>query len=832
MFITTLALAVIFAMGLVGQMVPTAGAAYLADPIAYWKLEETAPGPYLDATTNDYDLECSGVCPSQAAGIVGNGQFFDNSGSGSLPALRVGASDANGALFNWAYDQDFSIELWFKRAPASSVPFPDHTEVFIGRYDNTGNTTMRWFVGINEDGSLRAVFRATDGVGAGVFLDTPSGEDYADNQWHHVVVVRQAQALGSEDKIDMYVDGQLKGTINPEYNAGNGFDVTDVELNIAEWPTGPWYEFGGTLDEIALYNQALSSTIIYGHYQAGLQGKGYDESFAPIILPAAAGTGYVGYIYTQQVVAAGNPLPTFSLEQNAPSGMSINATSGEIHWTPNSQQVGANVFTVDATNTEGQDTEDFTVNVSDFCSDPTMAYWKLEEETELTFSDSVGAKDGTTNNDNRPVRVSGVLNYGQQFDGTDDYISVANDGTGSDIFDWTGSFTIQAWVKRADGVASTEVVLGRDAGSGELQWWLGITDADVAQIHLRDSDGVVADAVGSTDVADDQWHMLTAVYDADNNKLKLYVDGNLEATTATAFTGDFAAANSSPIIMGNLNTVSGFWFEGVLDEVGLIAKALPSDLIEQFVDRVKVDLKGYCNAAPDISSTAPNTAKVGVEYTYNPAASDPDGDTLTWSLVNAPSGMTINGNTGAISWTPSDTTAANLTLVVSDGFGGQDTESISITVSSANEPPVITGQKVTVTTKQNTAVTLSLDMLEVSDPDTPADQLTLIVLAGSNYSKNGNTITPDTDFTGDLTVPVRVSDGDNTSDTFNMTVTVTEEEEQNPTSTPSPGGGGGGGCFISTSSVNGGNTVAIALAMALLALLSGIGYARRGGGEK
>ena len=824
MFIATLVLALIFAVGLAGPLVNTAGADYLVTPIAYWKLEEAAPN-YLDATTNDYDLECSGVCPAQATGIVGNGQFFDNTGGGSLPALRVPNAKTAGALFNWAYDQDFSIEFWFKRDPAGTTSFPDGTEVVIGRNDSSGTTSLRWYVGVNEDGSLEALFRAVDGAGAGVFLRTPTGENYTDANWHHVVIVRQAQEMGTADKIDMYVDGQLKGTISPTYNAGNGFASDTVQLRIGELDLSPYYEFGGTLDEVALYNQAVSASVIYGHYQAGLQGKGYDESFAPIIMSGGPYSGYIGYSYGQQVNAAGNPLPTFGLGTNAPAGMAINSSSGLISWTPNSEQAGANIFTVNATNSEGSDSEDFTVNVSDFCADVTMAYWKLEEETELTFTDSVGAKDGSTLADNRPVRVSGVVDYGQQFDGSNDYISVANDGSGSDIFDWTGSFTIQTWVKRADGISATEVVIGRDAGSGELQWWLGITGADVAQFHLRDSDGVVADAVGTSDVADDQWHLLTVVYDADNNQLKLYVDGTLENTATTAFTGTFAAANTSPIVMGNLNTSDSFWFAGSMDEVVLLAKALQADMIDQFPDRALVDQKGYCNAAPVISTTAPNTAKVGVEYTYNPAAADSDSDTLSWSLTGAPSGMTINGSTGAISWTPADTTTANFSLVVSDGFGGQDTETISITVSPSNEAPTINGQSQTVSIEEGSSVTLTLAMLDVTDPDTPPDQLTLTVLPGTNYSVNGNTVTPDADFTGDLTVPVRVSDGTSNSDVFNMTVTVTEKQNT-PASTPSSGGGGGG-CFISTSANNGGTTAGVILVMAVLGMLLGAVRSKR-----
>src|SRR5207249_8990707 len=53
-----------------------------------------------------------------------------------------------------------------------------------------------------------------------------------------------------------------------------------------------------------------------------------------------------------------------------------------------------------------------------------------------------------------------------------------------------------------------------------------------------------------------------------------------------------------------------------------------------------------------------------------PSGSDPDGDALTWSGANLPSGATVNAATGVLTWTPSLTQAGtypNVTLAASDG---------------------------------------------------------------------------------------------------------------------------------------------------------------------
>ncbi|MBD3359485.1 MAG: hypothetical protein GF365_02145 [Candidatus Buchananbacteria bacterium] len=75
------------------------------------------------------------------------------------------------------------------------------------------------------------------------------------------------------------------------------------------------------------------------------------------------------------------------------------------------------------------------------------------------------------------------------------------------------------------------------------------------------------------------------------------------------------------------------------------------------------------NTAPIFSSIPVTTATVNVLYSYDLNATDFDGDSLTYSLINWPSGMVINNTTGLISWTPDTTQVGNhwLEVATSDG---------------------------------------------------------------------------------------------------------------------------------------------------------------------
>jgi Bacterial Ig domain len=72
----------------------------------------------------------------------------------------------------------------------------------------------------------------------------------------------------------------------------------------------------------------------------------------------------------------------------------------------------------------------------------------------------------------------------------------------------------------------------------------------------------------------------------------------------------------------------------------------------------------------------------GGVFTHRCRATDPDGDTLTWSLKAAPSGMTIDPSTGLVTWRvpPEFTGKTSFTVSASDGHGGQSTQVMNFAV--------------------------------------------------------------------------------------------------------------------------------------------------------
>ena len=83
---------------------------------------------------------------------------------------------------------------------------------------------------------------------------------------------------------------------------------------------------------------------------------------------------------------------------------------------------------------------------------------------------------------------------------------------------------------------------------------------------------------------------------------------------------------------------------------------------------------------------------IKTDYHYQAEALDADGDDLTYSLLAGPVGMTIDSQTGLITWKPNTLGFYEVNIQVIDGNGGKATQSYNIEVIDDNLPPQITNQ--------------------------------------------------------------------------------------------------------------------------------------------
>jgi len=155
------------------------------------------------------------------------------------------------------------------------------------------------------------------------------------------------------------------------------------------------------------------------------------------------------------------------------------------------------------------------------------------------------------------------------------------------------------------------------------------------------------------------------------------------------------------------------------------------------------------------------------------AATDADGDPLTYQIGSAPAHGTLSGTAPNLSYLP----AANyngsdsFTFTVNDGIVSSSNATVSLTVTPVNDPPVAVAQSVNVA--QNTAKAITL-----SASDVDGDTLGYAVVSGpahgtlSGSAPNLN-YTPGAGYTGSDSFTFTANDGLLTSAPATVSLTVT-----------------------------------------------------------
>ncbi|HXS91768.1 MAG TPA: putative Ig domain-containing protein [Steroidobacteraceae bacterium] len=170
--------------------------------------------------------------------------------------------------------------------------------------------------------------------------------------------------------------------------------------------------------------------------------------------------------------------------------------------------------------------------------------------------------------------------------------------------------------------------------------------------------------------------------DADGNTLTFSITNKPTWATFSATTGKLSGTPSSASIKTYSNIV-------IKVSDGTSSASTPA-----FSITVRAATN---NRAPTISRTPPTAVTVGAYYYFMPAAADPDGNPLTFSIQNKPSWLTFYPASGRLSGTAPKSaigTSSNIVIKVSDGVASASLPPFSITVSSSgttNKPPVISG---------------------------------------------------------------------------------------------------------------------------------------------
>jgi len=451
---------------------------------------------------------------------------------------------------------------------------------------------------------------------------------------------------------------------------------------------------------------------------------------------------------------------------SAPAGMIIETNSGSLAWRPNLEQIGAHEIVLRASDGRGG------VALHSFTLEVTLPNTAPVLISTLPPSARVGL-------------LYTLQLEAQDAEGQAIFFSATNAPSGFDLNATNGVLTWTPVLEQV-GTNQIEIIVADSEGASSSK-----TFPVVVRPSAVNNPPVFVTTPRLQTRFDLPWIYLARASDPDADPLTLTLAVSPDRMFLTnRVTGFDGSVRESP-----LNSQFVVWTPpveavGVANEVVLQADDGQGGVATQ---RFRIEVGNTLeNSAPVIVSNPPRAATAGQTYEYDLVAEDADGDLLTWRLVAAPVGTSLNAATGALRWTPTfDQLGTNAFIVeVTDGLLGTDTQEFSVEVGGMNRPPSIVSTPPVATPKE----AVYLYAARATDPD--EDPLTWSLV---EPLPPGMTVDPASGLirwtipenAGDShIVRVRVTDDHGGSDTQTYTLYVTDERANKPpviTSTPARG---------------------------------------------
>jgi hypothetical protein len=550
---------------------------------------------------------------------------------------------------------------------------------------------------------------SADGTSLSLVSDTaPSGVAWPVptsllNRLAHVALVFNGT------KVTAFADGVSLGAKDtPEFGG-----LTGLQANIGS--AGPGNQsFNGTIDELAIYADALSDNAIAIHNSRFVYGTAVT---APTITSSPSGTLNVlaGGAPVLKVVASGTAPLAYQWKLNG-AAIQNNPTATTATLTVlNSTVASSGTYTVTVSNPIGEVTSNpFTINFTApsetdkygklVLADGPTGFWRLDELTGDKLTDYAGGFDGTYSTTverglpgapgTDPDKAAGFSNSASPVsNAVVPYTPVLNP---------TGPFSIEFWAKPAQSGQANSAVLGtqnRNTGRAGYAVYQGFNVAGW-EAHLGFGESVNF-IYGTTVPAAGRWDHVVVTWDG-VSKGQIFVNGKNDTSSDSSVGGPLRANTAQPLEIGSRFNGS-VPYNGSIDEVAFYNYALTPEQIEKhfsisyFPSAIVTQPPGAVsgNEANDITisveaSGFPNT----YQWFKNGVALEPsvnlDGTPhYPTATVAGSISQGVNGPKLVIAQaTPDDNGAYQ--LVVTNPLGGSQSINVTVNVAPDLSAPTIT----------------------------------------------------------------------------------------------------------------------------------------------
>ncbi|MDD2916815.1 MAG: LamG domain-containing protein, partial [Candidatus Gracilibacteria bacterium] len=212
--------------------------------VGYWSFDEGTGNIAYDRSGNGNDGILTGsILPNWVNGKLTNGLSFSGNGNYVTPGKKLEMTGR------------FSLSMWVK--PTALDITPTHAVGFLGNAEWGGLGGKGYHMGWYRTNSFNFLIEEkASATGIGI----PPAQYFSGNTWVYVTGVFDGY------NASIYINGARLGTqggVKPASGAS-------YNLQIGRDPQGGWTdpEFSGTLDEVRIYNRALSDSEVQALYNS------------------------------------------------------------------------------------------------------------------------------------------------------------------------------------------------------------------------------------------------------------------------------------------------------------------------------------------------------------------------------------------------------------------------------------------------------------------------------------------------------------------------------------------------------------------------------------
>ncbi len=471
--------------------------------IGHWELDETSgasiadssasglTGTWVDGTGND-------VAEETGAGQIDTALTFD--GTDDYISIPDASNTMDIAypitISTWVYPTDFSSLMSIF---ASDVDGTNYNGYFLVIEQTTGNASIHY----GDGGNVGPTSRRSGFGSTALNL----------NQWNHVVSI-----IRGPTDMSIYVN-DTADTITYT-GTGSAVAFSSSGGNISHYYNGSWFNSNATIDDVRMYNRALTVPDVAALYAAGSS-------------ICSAPTGHAGEIIY-------NDDDNVLQYCNGSSWVAIGPTSD--------------------------------------LSGSLIGHWKLDETSGSAIADSSGnGLNGTwsdsSGNDVTEETGAGPIGDALTFDGTDDYISILDAGNAMDV---AYPITISTWVYPTSFLASSTIFSTDVASSNYHGYFLNINSSGI--VNMQYGDGTAANSTArrsgsaSTALNLNQWNHITGIIRGPTD-MSIYINGVADTVTYSGTGGAVAFSSTTGYIGRWYHGASGF-LDHTIDDVRFYSRAL------------------------------------------------------------------------------------------------------------------------------------------------------------------------------------------------------------------------------------------------------------------